>query len=74
MPSPSDSESFLLGKLTGEVINLTKMNQAIWNELKTLRGSLDELKFFRAKVVGFSIAASIVSSAVFSLMVALWAK
>ena len=64
-----------IGRLTA-VVN-TLCQQAIpdlSSDIKALRYDMNEVKLFRAKVMGISLVVSLIASAVFQVGLAAWAK
>lgn len=58
------SNDFQFGKLTTEIDNLSKAVYRLSHHVETLSGEIGEIKLFRAKVVGASVALSMLASGV----------
>ena len=65
------SDDYQFGRLTTEVGHLASAVRALTGQVAALRQELEELKMFRSKVLGMSVAASLLASVVLSLGMAL---
>ena len=61
------SDDYQFGRLTTEVGHLTSAVKVLTLQVTALRVELEELKMFRSKVMGISVAASLLASMVLSL-------
>lgn len=64
-------EDYELGQTIGE---LRQAVSALTQEVAALRVDMESIKLFRSKVLGASMIVSLLSSAVFTAGVALWAR
>lgn len=68
------SDDFIFGKLVTEIGHLATVVNELSAMVKTLAHEVEEIKLFRAKVVGMSIGASVVVSLLFHVAESIWAK
>lgn len=72
-----NSNDYRFGVLDTSIKGLTVVVTALTGEVKGLRGDIDEIKLFRAKVLGMAVAASTIVSIMFAVIakaVETWAR
>lgn len=66
-----ESNDFILGSLEQAVKGLSESVKDLRGDIDGLRRDLNEINLFRAKVIGASMVVSVLSSAMFTFVMAL---